>query len=195
MTKTYGIVVLAAGGSSRFGSPKQLAELHDKPLVKRVVDAALGVPDSFVVVVIGAYRDAVANVIRDLSVTSVFNEEWSTGLASSIRAGILKLQQEAPGTRACIITVCDQPFLSSEVFNNLIGRHEQTRRGICASTYDGVVGTPALFVSQYYSHLLRLERDEGAKKIILANNEDVELVPFEQGGIDIDTQADYEKLS
>ncbi len=93
-----------------------------------------------------------------------------------------------------IIAVCDQPFVSSAIFKQLYEQQEKTVKHIVASSYADTIGTPALFTQKYFDALMSLQGEEGAKKILKANAEDVATIDFPQGAIDIDTQKDYDNL-
>jgi molybdenum cofactor cytidylyltransferase len=90
--------------------------------------------------------------------------------------------------------VCDQPFASASLLNDLIAAHEETLKGIIASGYNNTLGTPVLFNKKYFDDLLKLQGAEGAKKIIMKYADDVATVPFPMGAVDIDTIEDYDSL-
>lgn len=92
------------------------------------------------------------------------------------------------------MAVCDQPFVTSAVFENLISESKKTGKEIAASAYSETLGTPVLFHKKYFPELLALKGKEGAKKLIKKYAEDVVAVPFEKGNIDIDTEEDYNQL-
>ena len=194
MKAKYGIIVLAAGGSSRLGKPKQLLNYHRQSLVKHVVEEARLVGDSIVLVVTGADSAAVERELDKTGATICRNNDWQTGMSSSIRTGLNQLREMLPEAEGCILTVCDQPFITRAVLENLIRKHGQHNTGIVASEYSNTAGTPALFSSRYFDELLSLQGDEGAKKLFSKHASDVSLVPFEKGEIDIDTEEDYLKL-
>ena len=84
-------IILAAGGSSRFGQPKPLLDWHGKPFVRAVAETALAAGLSPVVVVTGANAEQVENAIRDLPVSIIRNQDWQDGQSTSIRAGLRSL--------------------------------------------------------------------------------------------------------
>lgn len=194
MASGIGIIILAAGSSSRLGKPKQLLLYNGLSLLKNTVDAAVNVADSTVVVVIGANSDVVASQLQNADVTMCHNPDWEQGMGSSIHVGLSELLLHNPGVSACIIAVCDQPFVSTEIFNNLIHHYQTSGAGIVASAYAGTLGTPVLFSNSYFSALLQLKGEEGAKKLLQLYKDDVASVPFKNGAIDIDTQHDYDNL-
>jgi molybdenum cofactor cytidylyltransferase len=190
--QNVGAVILAAGESSRFGSPKQLAQFHGKAFVRRVVDLAQQADCSPVVVVTGSDAAEVSSVVKT---PVVENKDWCEGIGSSIRLGVKSLIELEPDIGAVVLLVCDQPLLDAEVIINLIALHRETGKEIVASSYADTLGVPALFSRSVFPELLSLEGESGAKKVIFANRDRVAAFPFPQGRIDIDTPADFEKLT
>lgn len=183
-------LVLAAGGSTRLGQPKQLLEFRGQTLVRRIAQAALAAGCCPVVVVVGQDRESIAATLQDLALKLVPNEKWNEGIGSSIRAGVKAL----PDCDAVLIAACDQPFVSADLIRQLIRRHEDTGQPIVASAYSGTCGVPALFARRYREELLALPNEHGAKAIIARQSAEVATVDFPEGAIDIDTPADYRAL-
>jgi molybdenum cofactor cytidylyltransferase len=190
----YGILILAAGNSSRLGEPKQLLRYKGKTLISNVVDAATSLVPTRVTVVTGANAELISNELSKSSVSIVYNPHWQEGMSSSIRIGITHLKDKNPHLQGVILSVSDQPFVSSSLFLTLIETAKSTGKSIVASLYDNTFGTPVLFQKQYFDSLLCLKGVEGAKKLIKQFPEDVATIPFPLGGIDIDTQEDYRLL-
>ncbi|RYJ37617.1 MobA-like protein [Flavobacterium anhuiense] len=189
-----GIIILAAGNSSRLGRPKQLLKHKESTLLKNTISEALKIQNSFLIVVTGANHDVIEKGINLPEIKLSFNSEWVSGMSSSIVKGITELMLLNPDCEQCILSVCDQPFVTSSVFENLINQSKRTEKGIAASAYAETLGTPALFHQKYFEELLKLKGREGAKKLIKKYADDVVSVPFEKGNIDIDTEEDYQKL-
>jgi len=189
-----GIIILAAGNSSRLGRPKQLLEYKESTLLKNTVSEALKVENSFVIVVTGSNHDLIEKELNLPEITFSFNSDWENGMSSSIVNGIKELLFLNPKCEQCVLAVCDQPFVSSLIFENLIKEHHTAQKGIVASAYSETLGTPVLFHKKYFQDLLELKGQEGAKKLIKKYAEDVVSVLFEKGNIDIDTEEDYFKL-
>jgi len=188
------IIILAAGSSSRFGSAKQLLHFNNKTLLQHVIDEAIDSGAEPVIVVTGANADEVEKEIKNKKVEFVFNKSWKEGMASSIVAGVKKAITLINDIEKIIITVSDQPFVSSTLFKQLYQTQEKNVQQIVASSYADTIGTPVLFTQNYFDALMSLEGEEGAKKILKANNSDVATIDFPQGAIDIDTQKDYDEL-
>jgi molybdenum cofactor cytidylyltransferase len=189
-----GAVILAAGGSSRFGRPKQLIPLRGKSLIRRIIDAACEAGCSPVVVVIGSDGEKLHREIDRTSVVRVQNEQWQHGIGSSIRCGIRGLIKNAPSVKASVLLVCDQPAVDARVIERLIALRQTTRKSIIASSYADTLGVPALFDRSFFPELLSLNDKAGAKSIISRNRNRVEEFAFPQGEVDIDTWEDWEKF-
>ena len=188
-----GIVVLAAGESSRMGRPKQLLPHGDLTLLQHSIQVAHGTDVKTIVVVLGAHADSMTN---DFDSKSVFvtNSNWKEGMASSIQLGIKSLLNKNPGVEGAILMVCDQPYVNSLLLNTLIETYESTGKQIVASGYDNTFGPPVFFHKLFFPELLQLKGDVGAKSVIKKHERQAEIVLFPEGSIDIDTDADYQKL-
>src|SRR5690606_5807042 len=92
-----------------------------------------------------------------------------------------------------ILMVCDQPALTAQHLRNLIQQFYETKKPIVASSYAGSGGVPVLFGRSFFSNLLLLGDDQGAKKIVSQFPSQVALVEFSEGVLDLDTEEDYEK--
>ncbi len=188
-----GLVLLAAGSSSRFGKPKQLLPYKGKSLIKHLADTALEAID-IVVVVTGSNAQRVEAELVDLPVKLFQNKDWEQGMATSIRGGLSTLLKLAPSTDSVIFMVCDQPFVSASLLREIIAKKAETNNLIIASGYGDTLGIPALFGKSLFPDLLNLKGDAGAKKIIKENGGSVSVVSFPLGDIDIDTEEDYKTL-
>ncbi|TFF35678.1 nucleotidyltransferase family protein [Mucilaginibacter psychrotolerans] len=183
-------IILAAGVSSRLGQPKQNLLHNGQTLLQHTVFCAQQSTCEQVIVVLGANTDKIKPVD---GTTTLYNNHWQEGMASSIRLAITQIGKDTSIENA-IIMVCDQPFISAQLLNSLIDKHTETGRPIVACAYNDTTGPPALFHRSVFAKLLLLQGHEGAKKILLTHAEGVATVPFEKGSIDIDTIADYENL-
>ena len=187
-------VVLAAGGSTRFGRSKQFALFQGDTFIKRIVAAAIEAGCAPVVVVTGEDSAQITSELARLTVSIAMNPRWSSGLGSSIGVGVQRAIDLAPDLDASLLLTCDQPFVTAAVLAQIIQLHLTNGKPIVASAYATTLGVPALFDRPCFPDLLRLKEDSGAKKIILARPHDVVSFDFPAGAIDIDTAADYKKL-
>jgi len=190
--KKIGIIILAAGSSSRLGEPKQLLSYQHKSLLGRTIEAAKNTRDAIVLVILGDKHAAIAADIEPHGVHVVYNAGWEEGMSSSVRAGLLELA--AADIDGVILTVCDQPFLTSAVLEALADQAKHSGKSIVASAYNGILGTPVYFGRAHFKELLALQGAEGAKVLLRKYKAELASVPFEKGEIDIDTKDDYQKL-
>ncbi len=190
-----GIIILAAGNSSRMGNPKQLLDFNGNTFLEITISAAEEIAYAPIVLVLGAYATEILAAHPPLNINYIINENWSEGMSSSIKVGLTKLMDLAPTTNNLIITVSDQPFISSRVLISLLETHTNTGKNIIASQYAKTIGTPVLFNKKYFDELKMLEGSSGAKQILSRYTNDVATVPFELGRIDIDTESDYKNLT
>jgi molybdenum cofactor cytidylyltransferase len=180
-------ILLAAGGSRRFGRDKQSALVAGEPLLLRSARLLLeaGFPEP--VVVLGERAPEHRALLAGLPVHIVENPDPSAGMASSL---VLALQ--SVGTRnaveAALVTVCDQPAVTASHLRSLVAAW-RSGAGIVASAYGDARGVPALFAVRYFGELRALHGDRGAGPL-LATHSDVITVPLPGGEVDIDTPAD-----
>ncbi len=192
LTRELSAIVLAAGGSSRYGRCKQLVKINGSSLVRLAVDKLLPLfSHDRISVVVGANQEAVAQAVRDLPVIVVENEHWQQGLASSLKAGINSLE---PDCRAVLITLCDQILITEKHLRQLADKWIADPSRIIASGYAGTLGTPAVIPAEFYPQLLALEGDTGAKSVLRNNAERVSTLPTPEAEFDLDVPADLEKL-
>lgn len=190
-----GVVILAAGSSSRLGEPKQLLKHEGKSLLQKTMDAAIRSDANPVIVVLGANADQVSKEINKSKTHTIVNSEWEEGMASSVRIGLNELLFISPAAEAVILMVCDQPYISSELITELVNTHKQTGKQIITCNYGETIGPPALFHKSLFNELMELKGDVGARKIIQKHSDGVATISFTKGRIDIDTKEDYDALS
>jgi molybdenum cofactor cytidylyltransferase len=192
-----GAIVLAAGQSSRFraaGGPdltKLVAKLEGKPIVRRVVEAALATKARPVVVVTGYARGSVEAALADLDVGVAFNPKSASGLASSLSVGLSAMPPDIAGA---LVLLGDMPWIEPRLADALIDAF-LAREGALAAVplREGRHGNPVLLGRGLFEAVLRLEGDEGARRLIgaLSANELVEVETPDTGvTFDIDTPED-----
>jgi molybdenum cofactor cytidylyltransferase len=190
------LIILAAGASTRMGRPKLLLPYGSRTFVRHAAEIAAASVCRPILIVLGAYVSQLQSEINNLPVRSVINERWADGMGSSIQAGVGILQtcDRAESIEALVLMLCDQPYVTAAVINDLVMAYHLNGKGIIASEYDGTLGVPALFGREYFAELATLRGAVGAKHIIAAHASDVVPVPFPREMIDIDTPEDYRKL-
>ncbi|HMG94195.1 MAG TPA: nucleotidyltransferase family protein [Chryseolinea sp.] len=186
------IILLAAGSSSRMGQSKQLLEVNGTPLLLHSVRAALESGAKSVNVILGANEPAHREVIRNQPVSVISNHYWKSGMGSSIKAGLNHIVRKYSDTEAVIIMVCDQPAINAAHLHGLMSAYKTSRSPIVASAYASTAGVPALFSRAFFSNILMLKDEQGAKKIIEQFPEQLVSVDFPDGSLDLDTGEDYQ---
>ena len=189
-----GVVILAGGVSARMGQPKQLLPYQGKTLIRRAAETALASICTRVVIVVGAHSELVKAELEDLPILLVHNEQWRDGMSSSIRVGLNALWSRMD-IEAVVIMLCDQPFVSVRIINALVKSHLTTGKRIVAATYGPIRGVPALFSRELFSEILSLRANEGARQVIANHADEVAVVSFALGAVDVDTRQDYQRLS
>ncbi|WP_299534047.1 nucleotidyltransferase family protein [Ulvibacterium sp.] len=199
MGKTVGnitVLILAAGASTRMGTPKQLLPWNGTNLLDNAIKNASEVCPERVVVVLGANADKIKEKCSSSAdVRFVFHKNWDLGLGSSIAYGVDFIQNSLPNTKAILILLCDQPLIDSKYLDQKIQTYKNSGKGIVATEYEKGAGVPAIFGKSYFSNLAQLNKDVGAKEIIRKfKNDTLSLNPSGKT-LDIDTLEDYQKLT
>lgn len=187
-----GLVVLAAGGSTRLGQPKQLLIFEGRSLLSRACQTALASLCCPIVAILGYEAALLRQEIEDEPLQIIENAAWREGIGTSICAGVQHLMSQ--DVSALILMVCDQPLLKAQHLNDLIHLYQTSGKGIVASCYADTFGVPVLFSRAFFPDLLNLPPDVGAKKLLMQNRKSMASVLFSQGVIDVDTMKDYENL-
>ncbi|HUR86627.1 MAG TPA: nucleotidyltransferase family protein [Solirubrobacteraceae bacterium] len=186
-------VVLAAGGASRFGAPKQLAELEGIPLLEHAIRSIEAVPAiERIVVVLGSHADVIRAGVDFGEVEVVVSEDWATGQSASLKTGIAAIAGEAG---AAVITLGDMPRVTPQVIARFAeiaaARGSQAR---ARAVYDGEPGHPVVLGRDYFDAVAEIEGDIGARELLKSIGvEKIECAHL-CSAIDIDTPADLERL-
>lgn len=190
-----GLIVLAAGGSSRLGQPKQLLPYQGRTLLRQAAQVAVASGCEPLVLVTGALHDELLPEVAELPFFGVRNEDWAQGRSSSIQAGldVLEMQTTAAPLDAAIIILCDQPLLNAALLQQLVTQFQTTGQLLVASVYGGTRGVPALFSRALFPALHALQGPAGARDL-LRQYAALPAVPFPGGLLDVDTAAQYEQL-
>jgi molybdenum cofactor cytidylyltransferase len=181
-------IILAAGRSTRMGGPnKLLAELGGKPLVRIVTEQALGSKAQGVIVVTGHQAEQVEQSLQGLNVKFVRNPDFAEGLASSVKAGISAVPADADGAVICL---GDMPLIDSHLIDRLVDAFAPDGGNLIAlPVSDGRRGNPVLWSRRFFSELMTLDGDIGARHLIAKHGAAVTEVPVEGHAafLDIDT--------
>ncbi len=209
-------LILAAGGSRRLGSPKQLLFHRGETLVRRSLRLAAGPCADRTLLVLGAEYARVLEAAGEAVRYFVVNEHWRQGLASSLTLGLECLPNACDGV---LVLLADQPLVDEADLARLTAAWRERPDAIAASRYAGrredsgdgdddndrgdggdpVLGVPALFPRRLFAELRRLTGDRGARRVIEQHRRRqpgyVVAVDCEHAGVDIDTPADAAALA
>lgn len=180
-------IVLAAGASTRFGSPKQLVRVAGRPLLHSAVTRASEVTGSAVIVVLGSGAAQLGAALKHSPGSIVINQDWREGLASSIRAGVARLPLTCAGA---MLLLADQPAVTADDLKRLAGTWRKQTQYIAAALYAGDVGVPAIFPRSMFQELAQLRGDVGARALMRRNTDRVVRVPMPSAALDVDTPED-----
>ena len=183
-------VVLAGGGSMRFGSPKQLAELSGRPLIEHALAAIRAVPAiERIVVVLGAESERIRATIDLEGCEVVVAADWSEGISASLRAGVAAL----PDADAVIVTLADQPLITPQVIAAVLDRAEAPPPAARA-TFGGAPGHPVLIKRELFAEVMELSGDSGARDLLELRG----VATVECGHLasahDVDTPRDLQRI-
>jgi len=184
-------IVLAAGASTRFGSPKQLVRVAGRPLLHSALARAADVAGSAVSVVLGAHAAELTPLLTHSQALIVINRDWREGIASSIRAGVSRLP---PSCNAVLLMLADQAAVTAEDLKRLVSAWRRQPDYIVAARYGMTTGVPAVFPRSVFSDLAALRGDTGARALLQRNPDRVVRVPMASAAIDIDTPEDLLKI-
>lgn len=180
-------IVLAAGASSRFGSPKQLVRIGGRPLLHTVVTRAAEVTGNALIVVLGSGAAELAPLLKHSPGSVVVNRHWREGLASSIRTGVLRLPPTCSGV---LLLLADQAAVTTDDLKRLAGTWRRRPQCIAAALYAGTAGAPAIFPRSTFTELAALRGDMGARTILRRSADRVVRVPMPAAELDLDTPED-----
>ena len=192
---TVGLLLLAAGSSSRLARPKQLLPYQGQTLLRHAAEVAAASPCRPLVLVTGALHDELLPEIDGLPFHVVRNDAWADGMGGSIAAGLQELESafEVHNVDAVVVMLCDQPLLTPELIGELIVQFQATNQPVVASAYAGTQGVPALFGREVFPQLLALRGAAGAREL-LQQYKHLPTVDFPGGATDVDTEEQYAAL-
>lgn len=184
-------IVLAAGGSTRFGEPKQLLDWYGKPLVRHAVEIASQASLDPIVVVTGADHDSVAEVLRNAPAQVVCNPGWAGGQSTSVRAGVEVLPANVGGA---VFLLVDQPLITPALIERLVQAHSRMPTAIILPRIEDRAGNPVLFDREVFDSLLGLGGDMGGRALF--DRFPTKYIPWEdsRSQLDIDSPEDYQQI-
>ena len=189
-------LLLAAGGSSRLGQPKQLVTVSGEPLLRRTIRIAGEAGFQPVHVVLGAYAAECRRALDGFPVPEgtllqvIQNESWREGMSSSLRLGLAALS----GAEAVLLLVCDQPRLTRESLERLGALYASSGALAAAARYGGRLGVPAIVGRSLFAELERVQGDRGARGVLEALGDRVAALDLPEAAVDVDTPQDLSAM-
>lgn len=188
------IILLAAGASSRMGQPKQLLPWGEQTLIEHQIHTLLKTGNP-VNVVLGSNSNLIIPVIEKFPVNIFINTDWESGMGSSISLGINRIIQKFPDANGVLITLLDQPLITTSYIDKMLGTFQPGSQQIIVShSTSGWTGVPVLFDKCYFNELSELKNEDGAKKIANRHEENVILLDGGEIMEDMDTMQTYRQL-
>jgi CTP:molybdopterin cytidylyltransferase MocA/ADP-ribose pyrophosphatase YjhB (NUDIX family) len=185
------VIVLAAGSSSRLGRPKQLLPVDGQPLLSRTLDVVRRSSLQPRILVLGGYADEIRAQVRADDFTVVENPDFSTGQASSLKAGLRALTGNIDGA---VVMLGDQPLVEPWLLDELRTAFDPNINVAVCPRYANGPGNPVLLGRELFPHLLQLEGDVGARDVLARHAARIAHIDHTSRNAprDVDTQQDYD---
>jgi molybdenum cofactor cytidylyltransferase len=180
-------VILAAGASTRFGSPKQLVRIGGSPVLHQLISNAAFVAGRSVTVVLGAHAQEIAPALRQSAASVVVNRDWQEGLASSIRVAVENAPSRCDGL---LLMLADQVAVTADDLKALYAAWKRHSILVAAALYEGAPGLPAIFPRWAYPGLMELRGDRDPRQVIRRNVDQLVRVPMPNASVNLDTPED-----
>ncbi len=189
------VIILAAGASTRIGTPKQLLKWKNTTLLGHAIITAKKLNTKDIIVILGNNYALIKSKINNSGVQILNNKNWKKGLGNSIAFGVNNILENKSNIDGILIMLSDQPLIDSKYLISLINKFIIGKHLIIATSYkNGKQGVPVLFDRIYFNELSKLNDDKGAKAIIEKYIKNVLVVNGEQIISDIDTLENYKNL-
>jgi len=193
-SKNIATLIMAAGSSSRMGTPKQLLSWRNTTLIENAIINVLQLKISKPIVVLGANSEQITPKIETYPIKIIHNPNWNSGLGNSIAFGVNYIQNNYK-VDGVLIILADQPLIDTSYLKGMIISYEAGKNQSIATQYhNGKLGVPALFDKYYFEELSAIDGDKGAKSILEKYSDQVITTQFETNIFDVDTKEDYKKL-
>lgn len=192
MNKSIYSIILAAGESTRMGSPKALLQIQGKTFLEHLVTTLRNAGLYEISVVLGHDPDKIRLQLPNLDVRFIINENYQKGQLSSIQAAIKSVPKDCDAIMICPI---DRPLVSNGLLQKLTSEFMKRKSPVVIPIFDAKRGHPIIFSSSLFPELLRAPIDVGARAVVWARHNEVVEVQTEEEGIllNIDTPELYEK--
>ncbi|QAT16499.1 CTP:molybdopterin cytidylyltransferase [Candidatus Velamenicoccus archaeovorus] len=187
-------IVLAAGASSRFGSPKPLTRLHSRPLISFLSEQLLKTQLGEILVVLGADADAIRPcVCRDPRIKCIFNESFTRGQTSSFKKGLTAVSADTEGV---LLLPADTPFVLPETIDTIVETFLKNPFPILVPTYKGRGGHPPVFSKTLFAEFAKLSDEAPLSTVQQIHASEILKLPVCDEGVALsfNTPLEFEKI-
>ncbi len=196
LDETLGVVLLAAGGSTRLGQPKQLIPIDGEALVARTARRLLCLEPATLLVVTGCASAEVSDQLSSLPLQLVHNPDWRQGMGTSIAVGVNYLPAKVKGV---LIMLCDQWRVDHADLKRLLEAWNTDISDIAVARWEKdkafIFGPPAVFPRTLFHELESLSGDQGAKRVIEKYQGRSTFIMMENAAFDLDEPADLQQIT
>ncbi len=173
-------ICLAAGLSTRFGSPKALAQINHEPAITFIQKKFLSTSCDELIIVLGAHADQIkAHVLNHKRIRIVYNKDYSLGQTSSVQAGLYDVSSETSGA---LLWPVDCPFIDASTVDVMLKSFHKQPALISIPTLDGKRGHPPLLSFPLFDDIRSLSTDQGINTLFDAHKEEILYVPVNDPG-------------
>jgi len=185
-------IILAAGESQRMGKPKPLLKFNDKTFLEQIISVLKLSDVDRITVVLGPEAETIKEQVDLSGANIVINKNYQKGQLSSLIAAI---EKTPPKTDAILVCLVDNPFITVQVVNKIIGKFKETNNPIIVPVFDKKRGHPVLFSRSLFNELTNAPQERGARHVLYSNEEKVLEVETSESSIliGIDTPDDYKR--
>jgi len=183
-------IILAAGQSQRMGKLKPLLRFNDKTFLEQIISVLKLSDVDRITVVLGPEAETIKESVALTGTNIVINKNYKKGQLSSLIAAIEKTPQQTVAILVCLV---DNPFITVEVVNKIIGKFKETNNPIVVPIFNKKRGHPVLFSRSLFNELTNAPQEQGARYVLYSNEEKILEVETSESGIliGIDTPDDY----
>lgn len=189
------LIVLAAGKSTRMrGRNKLLIKIDGKPIIRRVVEAALNSKVDEVIVVLGWEADRLRELLTDLPCRLILNKNYGRGQSSSLKAG---LREVAEATRAILVLPGDVALIDSRSINLVVEEYNRAKASIVVAAHEGRLGHPILLDKKLFPEIEQIDEETfGLKFVVKKHQNEMRLIEAGSANVlrDVDAPEDLEQL-
>lgn len=193
MDSHIAVLILAAGGASRMGKPKQLLPVGQTTLLGQIVATAQTI-SPHIFIVLGAKAQEIQKGLPPQT-HIIHNPDWKNGMGTSLALGISYISKTLPSCQGCLVLLADQPLIDPPYLKQVLEMFRTGISPIVATAYHYGAGVPALFSAKFFPELQQCGGDQGAKKLLQQHQEKVFTLFAGNKTLDIDTPEDYHKYT